>query len=195
MKKASRSGALILIGALLLAVASSVNGARILTQDVTPINSVDTHKTTTAVEIPNTLDSDNALSVTFTADSAAATNDDYPLCQTCVEFANKAINYLLNAILNEGVMATCGQLCAYVPGAVEEQVCTMVCEMAGVAGFIKAVNSADLDSINLCEMLDESGVNVCPVKHCPTTDPDCLTLGALAVKPKHADAGAASFRA
>ena len=185
---------LLLGAALLLAV--SVDGARVLTQQTaaaaaaekpaapvvdvvtpTPTNDDDnnddkTPSTTTTTNNNN----DNKLSVALTAD-AASTKDAYPLCATCVEFATKSIDYLLNAILNEGVVSTCEQLCAYVPGAVEEQVCTMVCDVAGVAGFVKAVNEADLDGIHLCEMLTRAASPCAPCNTARRRNPIAWSQG------------------
>jgi len=114
---------------------------------------------------------------------------NYPLCGVCVQFAVAGLNYLLNAILNAGVIGGCSELCAYVPGKMEEKVCNVLCDAAGLAGFIEAIKKADLDFIYMCELVDKTGVNICPIQDCPKDTPDCLVPGELAVSPAKIKAG------
>ena len=174
---------LVLIGAVLFAVTTlpSADAARILAEQTAA--AVEPAPTTDVAPVAVNRNDDSKLAVSLITQGAGA-KDDYPLCTSCVEFASKSINYLLNAILNDGVMATCGQLCSFAPGPLEQQVCTMVCDVVGIAGFVKAVNSADLDVIYLCEQLNKGGVTVCPVKHCPEETPECVVPGELTLKPK-----------
>jgi hypothetical protein len=38
----------------------------------------------------------------------------FDTCQVCIEFADQALDQLLNAILNIGVVGECSTLCSYV---------------------------------------------------------------------------------
>lgn len=80
------------------------------------------------------------------------------LCNPCIQFAEQGINVLLNEILNAGVIGGCSKLCGYINGTAAKTACTLVCDVVGVKGFIKALNSTDIDPIYLCEKL-----TVCPM--------------------------------
>jgi len=115
--------------------------------------------------------------------------DGYPLCGVCVQFAVVGINYLLNAILSGGVVGGCSELCHYIPNQTEEKVCNVMCDAVGVAGFIKAIEAAKIDFIYFCELIDQTGLTVCPVQDCPADTPDCLVPGDLTLAPATAKAG------
>ncbi|XP_076463460.1 countin-3-like [Babylonia areolata] len=84
------------------------------------------------------------------------------LCPTCIQFTEEAINELLDIILNAGVVGTCGTLCQALAQKTGSQalgeVCTILCDIAGVEEFVKLIQKADLDPIYFCEL-----INTCPV--------------------------------
>jgi hypothetical protein len=61
----------------------------------------------------------------------------YPLCSLCVQLMLQGLNYLLNAILDRGIVAGCAELCSNLPEKLEAEACNVVCDAAGVAGFIE----------------------------------------------------------
>lgn len=79
------------------------------------------------------------------------------LCDTCFQLDGVAINYLLNWILNAGVITGCGDLCSHIPKGPGRGACDLICVGVGLKAFIKALENADLDPIYFCERL-----NLCP---------------------------------
>lgn len=84
------------------------------------------------------------------------------LCPTCISFTGQAINTLLNIILQGGVIGSCSALCNALAQKTGSQalgeVCTLICDIAGVEEFIKLIEKADLDPIYFCEL-----INLCPI--------------------------------
>ena len=78
------------------------------------------------------------------------------LCSTCINEAVLVINVLLNAILDEGILATCGDLCGVVANKTGSKVlgdiCDLVCEAFGIDEFVKALIDLDIDPIYYCEI-------------------------------------------
>jgi len=82
------------------------------------------------------------------------------VCPECVDLMSQFIDQLLNAILNGGVIGSCGALCAIVPNQALSVVCDLICDYVGIEAFIDAINSTDPDPIYVCQEIDT----------CPTVD-------------------------
>lgn len=84
-------------------------------------------------------------------------------CATCIDFADQALDILLNAILQIGVIGTCGDICNVVEQKTGSQilgvVCNLLCDFVGVDEFVKIIENADLDPIYYCELLKTCKVN------------------------------------
>eukprot|EP00118_Oscarella_pearsei_P024642 m.306495 g.306495 ORF g.306495 m.306495 type:complete len:265 (+) comp41298_c0_seq1:34-828(+) len=84
------------------------------------------------------------------------------LCPTCINFANEAIENLVNIIANFGVIGTCGKLCGILANDTGSQVigvaCDLFCSYVGIEEFIKIIEEVDLDAFYFCEL-----VKVCPI--------------------------------
>jgi hypothetical protein len=84
-------------------------------------------------------------------------------CKGCIEFADQALEQLLNAIVNIGIAGSCSKLCNYV----EEQTgnkfigtaCNIFCDYVGITEFVKLIDQADLDPIYYCELLKQCKIN------------------------------------
>lgn len=78
-------------------------------------------------------------------------------CKACIEFADQALNELLNAILNLGVIGECSKVCTYIADKIGSQVagvvCNLLCDYVGIKEFVKIIETADLDPIYYCELL------------------------------------------
>jgi hypothetical protein len=85
------------------------------------------------------------------------------LCPNCINEAIGVINILLNAILDEGILANCGDLCGVVTNRTGSKalgdVCLLVCDGLGLDEFIKEIIKLDLDPIYYCEI-----AKMCPSK-------------------------------
>lgn len=106
----------------------------------------------------------------------------YPLCTTCVSFAEQNINNLLNIILNSGVIGSCGALCSKLPNSAEQTICSLLCDVVGVEAFIHLIDHVDLDPIWFCEE-----IKICPVQDCTTQQ--CVTINSLASQPSQGPSG------
>jgi hypothetical protein len=77
------------------------------------------------------------------------------LCPYCINEAIGTINVLLNAILDGGILATCGDLCGIVTNKTGSKalgdMCEVVCDGLGLDEFIKELIKLDLDPIWYCE--------------------------------------------
>jgi len=70
-----------------------------------------------------------------------------------------AVNDLLNAILNGGVLGSCGALCQEaITDPSLQVICDLLCDYVGIEEFINLVNSTDPDPIWLCQEMD-----ACPI--------------------------------
>ena len=89
----------------------------------------------------------------------------------------------MNAILQIGVIGSCGEICSYVQDKTGSQivgvVCNLLCDIAGVDEFIKIVDNADLDPIYYCELL----------KTCPINDHGDAKITKLTVLPQSGPQG------
>ncbi len=85
------------------------------------------------------------------------------LCPYCINEAIGVIDILLNAILDEGILASCGDLCGVVTNKTGSKalgdICLVVCDGLGLDEFIKALIRLDLDPIWYCEV-----AKLCPSK-------------------------------
>merc|ERR1712072_319695 len=101
----------------------------------------------------------------------------FQLCGVCNQFMSQSINQLINVILQAGVIGGCGELCtkAFPNSSTEENVCNLLCDVAGVYTFIKLLNkiSGKIDTIYFCEEL----------KLCPVHDGGAVKIDAVAVNP------------
>lgn len=85
------------------------------------------------------------------------------LCPTCINEAVELINVLANLILDEGIIASCGDLCGAVANKTGSKIagdlCDVVCEAFGIDEFVKLIVKADIDPIYYCQLVD-----MCPSK-------------------------------
>lgn len=85
------------------------------------------------------------------------------ICQECIKESVAAINVLLNLILDQGIIGNCGDLCGALTNktnsTAEGDVCLVVCNVMGIAEFIKVLEHTDLDPIWYCQM-----AKLCPSK-------------------------------
>jgi len=69
----------------------------------------------------------------------------------------------LNLILDEGIIESCGKLCAAVANKTDSKalgdLCDAVCDGVGIDEFIKLIIKADIDPIYYCQLVD-----MCPSK-------------------------------
>lgn len=104
------------------------------------------------------------------------------LCPVCIQVADETLNFLLNAVLNLGIVGSCQILCTYVGesyGKLAEAVCTLLCDGVGIDEFIKIIEKADLDPIYYCELL----------KACPIFDQGDATITSFTVNPNKGPQG------
>eukprot|EP00047_Mylnosiga_fluctuans_P001514 m.220677 g.220677 ORF g.220677 m.220677 type:complete len:258 (+) comp10434_c0_seq1:1193-1966(+) len=91
----------------------------------------------------------------------APSND---LCMACLNFYDQSINILLNIILQEGVVGSCGKICGALANKTHSptlgSLCNIFCDIAGVEEFIKIIETLDLDPFYFCELLSPK---VCPI--------------------------------
>jgi len=73
-------------------------------------------------------------------------------CSVCIQLSDQALNILLNYVLNAGVVGGCSAICGHLNNTFERDACTVVCTIAGVKEFVKAIENADLDPIYFCEL-------------------------------------------
>jgi len=100
-------------------------------------------------------------------------------CDTCVELMNEAIDELLNAILNGGVIGGCEELCAFVPDPLAQAACNLICDYVGIDVFIDAVNDTDPDPIYVCQLMEL----------CAEVNGGNATINSVIVEPKSGPAG------
>jgi hypothetical protein len=85
------------------------------------------------------------------------------LCPECINEAVTLINVILNIILDEGIVASCGALCGAVYNKTGSKaladLCDVGCEAVGIDEFIKLIITADIDPIYYCQL-----VHMCPSK-------------------------------
>ncbi|CAF4039827.1 unnamed protein product, partial [Adineta steineri] len=89
-------------------------------------------------------------------------NVGFDICSTCIDEAVTVLNVLLQAILDEGIYATCGDLCGIVANKTSPflgKVCDIACDAAGALEFIHLIVKADLDPIWYCEMAKMCEIN------------------------------------
>jgi hypothetical protein len=99
------------------------------------------------------------------------------LCPNCINEAIGVINILLNAILDEGILANCGDLCGVVTNRTGSKalgdICLLVCDGLGLDEFIKGLIKLDLDPIYYCEI----------AKMCPINDQSDAKFANFSVSP------------
>ena len=85
------------------------------------------------------------------------------LCPWCINEAVASINILLNLILDEGIIGSCGDLCGALANKTGStfagDICEVVCDGLGIDEFIHEIIKVDLDPIWYCEIAD-----LCPSK-------------------------------
>ncbi|CAF1212789.1 unnamed protein product [Adineta ricciae] len=90
-------------------------------------------------------------------------NDVGPeICRECIKESVSAINVLLNLILDEGIIGSCGDLCGALANKTSSKglgdVCLVVCNVVGIGEFIRLLEHTDLDPIWYCQIAD-----LCPI--------------------------------
>ena len=85
------------------------------------------------------------------------------ICPECIEEAVEIINFLLNLILDEGIIQSCSALCDALANKTKSviigDICSVACEAFGFDEFVKSLVRTDLDPIYYCELVD-----LCPSK-------------------------------
>ena len=80
------------------------------------------------------------------------------LCPWCINEAVDAINVLLNLVLDEGIVASCGALCGALANktgsAVAGDICLVACDGLGIDEFVRELIKIDIDPIWYCELAD-----------------------------------------
>lgn len=76
------------------------------------------------------------------------------LCSPCVSLMNQALQQLINAIMNVGVVGGCGSLCKLLPNSLEAAGCNLICDYVGIEVFVKILQEADLDPIYYCQLIE-----------------------------------------
>jgi len=113
----------------------------------------------------------------------AGKNLDLNFCKACIDFADQALDYLLNAVINIGIVGSCGELCQYVQDKTGSGalglVCDLLCDFVGIDEFIKILDRVDLDPIWYCELL----------KSCPVNDHGDAKITTLMVAPQRGPQG------
>ncbi|KNC50600.1 countin-1 [Thecamonas trahens ATCC 50062] len=80
-------------------------------------------------------------------------------CELCVEFLSQAENELLQAILQLGIVDSCGDLCGLLPSRLEGTVCDLLCDYIGVTEFVKIIQEHSPDPIYACQLLKQCSIN------------------------------------
>ena len=85
------------------------------------------------------------------------------LCPECINEAVELINVVMNIILDEGILGSCGDLCNAVLNKTGSKVlgdlCSAGCDVIGIDEFVKMIIAADIDPIYYCQLVD-----MCPGK-------------------------------
>ncbi|CAF4561648.1 unnamed protein product [Rotaria sp. Silwood2] len=107
---------------------------------------------------------------------------DVDLCPTCVNTFDDLIYFVLDGIIELGIINTCDDICSYVTqksgSPVLEAICSIGCDIVGVNEFIKLATEVDLDPIYFCESL----------KFCPINDNGDAKFISFIISPPHAQA-------
>lgn len=113
----------------------------------------------------------------------------FDLCPGCIDFADQALDAILNIILQVGVVGSCGDLCSAVADKTGSQalgvVCNLLCDIAGIDEFINLINKADLDPIYYCELLhackifDQGDAKITDFSIVPVRGPQGTTFTAV----------------
>jgi hypothetical protein len=110
-------------------------------------------------------------------------NVGFDTCKVCIEFASEALDELLNAVLNIGVVGECSSLCSYVEQKLNNKIvgviCNILCDFVGVEEFVKIIDKADLDPIYYCELL----------KSCQIKDDGDASITRFDIKPSSGPQG------
>jgi hypothetical protein len=117
------------------------------------------------IGVSNVADAFNTPSKNFKHLTANPREGDVGIdfCPLCINEAVEIINVVLNVILDEGILGTCGELCGIVANKTKSkfagELCDIVCDGVGIDEFIRLIIVADLDPIWYCEIAD-----LCPSK-------------------------------
>jgi hypothetical protein len=84
-------------------------------------------------------------------------------CPECINEADEAISVLLNLVLNEGIVASCGDLCGALANKTGSKIsgiiCDLACEAVGIIEFDHLLTNLDIDPIWYCQL-----AKICPSK-------------------------------
>lgn len=80
-------------------------------------------------------------------------------CELCVEWLSQAENELIQAIIQLGVVDSCGDLCGLLSSRLEGTVCDLVCDYVGVTEFVKIIQEHSPDPIYACQLLKQCTIN------------------------------------
>ncbi|CAF3728116.1 unnamed protein product [Rotaria sp. Silwood1] len=101
-------------------------------------------------------------------------------CPQCVNSFGDLIELVLDAVLQFGVISTCGDVCDFVAeksgSSLLGFICTIGCDILGIEEFIKLIEKADLDPIYYCETM----------KLCPINDNGDAKFKSFVILPPHA---------
>ena len=97
------------------------------------------------------------------------------LCPACINEAVEVINVLLNLVLDEGIIQSCGDLCGALANKTGSDVlgdiCDVACEAVGIDEYVHLLIKSDLDPIYYCQL-----VKLCPSKMKRSLDPSFAAM-------------------
>ena len=91
-------------------------------------------------------------------------------CATCNQFIGQNVDRLVLAIA-QGIFSSCKELCYYLNGTLEQQVCSLACIYVGLEGFITLLNETNPDPLYICSVAD-----FCPVSNDAKANVTSLTV-------------------
>ena len=100
-------------------------------------------------------------------------------CPTCISFVQQSIQDLIQIIANGGILGGCQALCTMLPNKIAAEVCNVICDIAGIEGFIKVLGMVDLDPFYACELFAV----------CHTTDDGSAKFSNINVQPNPGHTG------
>ncbi|CAF4863492.1 unnamed protein product [Rotaria sp. Silwood1] len=106
-------------------------------------------------------------------------NNGIDWCPECVDTFSNLIYFVLDGIIEEGIINTCDDICDYVTeksgSPILTIICSVGCDIIGINEFIKLAKEVDLDPIYFCESL----------KLCPINDNGDAKFKSFVILPPH----------
>lgn len=87
-------------------------------------------------------------------------------CPQCIDTFNDLVELVLDAVLQYGILNSCGELCDIVADKSGSSflgfVCMVGCDVFGIEEFVKLMDKADIDPIYYCESIKLCPSNINP---------------------------------